>query len=260
MEPNPRTDNPPPPYEETDNKRQDDILNPAVLTLANQSIHAETTPPTPLYRISQDITSTHQKFSSLKFERIETGLPLEPGSKTPPETLHLFYLAHPAHAQYRTDIPAYYITSVSSKTLGNIRFEMTKSRLQKTEFSALLSAKKTASDRPLFDEGIEELLFSAKPKWSGSRYRWLVAGGTEVAFEDGKGERQKLVVTVPMQRDKRDVLVALWILRLWHDTAESRQARREALEALTPPTAYAGMDLKFAKRVGALGAFGGGGA
>ncbi|KAF5857017.1 hypothetical protein ETB97_006408 [Aspergillus alliaceus] len=260
MEPNQRTDGPPPPYEEIGNKRQDDILNPAVLTLANQSIHAETTPSTPLYRISQDITSTHQKFSSLKFERIETPLSLQPDSKSSPEAQHLFFLAHPAHAQYRTDIPAYYITSVSSKTLGNIRFEMTKSRLQKIEFRALLSAKKTACDKPLFDEGIEEPLFSAKPKWSGSRYRWLVAGGNEVAFEDGKGERQKLVVTVPLQRDKRDALVALWILRLWHDTAESRLARREALEALTPHTAYAGMDLKFAKRAGALGALGGGGA
>ena len=38
-----------------------------------------------------------------------------------------------------------------------------------------------------------------------------------------------MVVTVLMKREMRDVLVALWVLRLWFDAAESRQARREGM-------------------------------
>jgi hypothetical protein len=69
-----------------------------------------------------------------------------------PQYRHLFYLAHPSDAQYRTDIPAYYITAVDKETLGNIHLGTSKLRLRKMEFETLLSSKQTASDRPLFDE------------------------------------------------------------------------------------------------------------
>lgn len=121
--------------------------------------------------------------------------------------------------------------------MGNIHFETTKqSQFQKPEFKALLSPNKSASSSPLFffSDGETEnqqcrLLFNIKPKakWKGgrSRYIWADADGREVAVEEVK----KLVVTVPMKREMRDVLVALWVLRLWFDTAESRQARREGM-------------------------------
>jgi hypothetical protein len=148
------------------------------------------------------------------------------------------------------------------------------------EFKAFLSAKKTASDKPLFDnKKFEQNIISAKSKWASGRYRWVDVDSREVAVEEGKGEQHRLVVTVPMPREMRDVLVALWVLRLWYYTAESRQARRKgklsrvllnsfgrlvnfctALERLTPPSAYGGVELKFAKRTGALGAISGGGA
>ncbi|KAB8071891.1 hypothetical protein BDV29DRAFT_178489 [Aspergillus leporis] len=260
MDPNCKTEDLPPQYSASIENSPSDLLKPTVLILVGQCIQTETVPPTPLYYISRDITSTSQTSSSIKFERAEHDRPEKPESNVS-HNQHLFYLAHPAHAQYRTDIPAYYITSVSSQTLGNIRLETSKSRLQKVEFKAFLSAKKTASDKPLFDDKkFEQNIISAKSKWASGRYRWVDVDSREVAVEEGKGEQHRLVVTVPMPREMRDVLVALWVLRLWYYTAESRQARRKALERLTPPSAYGGVELKFAKRTGALGAISGGGA
>ncbi|KKZ65704.1 hypothetical protein EMCG_01266 [[Emmonsia] crescens] len=61
-----------------------------------------------------------------------------------------------------------------------------------------------------------------------------------------------------MGRDMRDALVAMWVLRRWYAMAESRRARREAMEALTPAEGYYS-DMRLVKRTGALGAVGGAG-
>lgn len=82
-------------------------------------------------------------------------------------------------------------------------------------------------DKPLFCEDVETTLFSAKMKWTGGGYRWTDARGMEVAFEGGKGEGSKLVVTAFMNQDMRDALVALWVLRLWYDTADSSKAKAD---------------------------------
>ncbi|KAE8142857.1 hypothetical protein BDV38DRAFT_94483 [Aspergillus pseudotamarii] len=222
------TFDPPPPYSSTPNFPEQETLPPTTFILSNKSIHTETAPSTPLYQISQDISILPQKFTSVKFERIETIAPLKPESQSPePQRKHIFYLAHPAHAQYRKDVPAYYITSVSLGSLGNIRFEMNKSRFQKVEFRALMSPGKTMADKPLFCDDAETLLFSAKMKWTGGGYRWTDTWGQEVAFEGGKGEGLKLVITASMNQDMRDALVALWVLRAWSDTAESSEAKAD---------------------------------
>ncbi|KAB8226306.1 hypothetical protein BDV33DRAFT_197302 [Aspergillus novoparasiticus] len=256
---------PPPPYSESpiSNTPAQETLHPTTLILSNKSIHAETAPSTPLYQVSQDISSLPQKFTSVKFERLETSAPIKIENKsTEPQKKHIFYLAHPAHAQYRKDVPAYYITSVSPGSPGNIRFEMGKSRFQKVEFRALLSPGKTMGDKPLFSKDAETVLFSAKMKWTGGGYRWTDARGMEVAFEGGKGERSKLVITASMNQDMKDALVALWVLRMWYDTADSSKAKADELAAWLPPTAYGRTDLGLAKTSGALGALGalGGGA
>lgn len=211
-----------------------DALDPAVLVLAGQSIISETAASTPLYQIDRGVTSTPPADSTVRFERVEHGLPDNDQSKSPDSSQkqkqHLFYLVHPVGAQYRTDLPAhYYITSALPGMIGNIRFETSKARLQKTEFRAFLSPKRSARDQPLFDNDKtrQQLLFNATPKWKGCEsYTWADAGGRKVAYEDGGGQH-KLVITMPISMELRDALVALWILRLWHDTAETSQAKRE---------------------------------
>ncbi|KAM5344328.1 hypothetical protein ACJ41O_012865 [Fusarium nematophilum] len=204
-----------------------------------------------------------QKGSSAVFERVEYDDP--EGSKGISSlkqlNKHLFYLAHPVNAQYRKDLPAYYITSVSAEMPGNIHLEVSKTLLQKTEFKAMLSANKTSADDVLFDEQTQQTLFSIKPKWAGGQHQWTDSDGHKVAYEGGKGDEHKLVILAPLKRQTRDALVALWALRLWHDTAESKAAKREELENLTAPTTPSAYpDMKMAKRTGALGAAAGAGA
>ena len=208
-----------------------EVLEPVVLLLAGESILVEDTASMSLYRLSRSVLSFSSKqSSSVIFERVEQESSRQVTSTEPTEqqNRHLFHLVHPINAGYRTDIPAYYITSISPGMIGNIQLEMSKSRLQKTEFRALLSPNKSASDKSLFNEKAHQrLLFSIKPKWIGNGYRWTDSNGGEVAFEVRQNGEHKLVIKAHMQRKTRDALVAIWALRLWHDTAESRQAKRE---------------------------------
>lgn len=227
------------------NPSKDIILEPAaVLFLSGQSVLAEAATPTPLYHLTSDITSIPNKDSCVALERVvveHTNAPLLETATTegataasPPRTRRLFYLAHPANAQYRADIPArYYLTSAAPAMAGNIRLATSAARFQRTSFQALLSAGRTAADRPLFDEGggsaQQRLLFDVRPDWKAGRgcYRWCDAGGRRVAVEEKEDGRCKLSVAGSMPRALRDALVATWLLRLWHDAAESKQAKRE---------------------------------
>ncbi|KAF7122622.1 hypothetical protein CNMCM5793_000647 [Aspergillus hiratsukae] len=223
-------------YGKTGGKPSKDVLEPVVLFLSGQSVVAEAAPSAPIYQLNSDIRSISNKDSSVAFERVEhdvSELQIEAEGVTAatPRKQHLFYLAHPVNAQYRTDIPArYYITSAVPEMVGNIRLETSGARFQRTSFKAMLSAKKTASDKPLFNEGTEQvLLFDIHPNWKVGRncYTWSDSNGRQLAVEEKKDERYKLSVMRSMPQDLRDALVATWLLRLWHDTAESKQAKTE---------------------------------
>ncbi|KFA48296.1 hypothetical protein S40293_10253 [Stachybotrys chartarum IBT 40293] len=275
----------PPSYEESSAGPLVDVLTPTVLVLNGTSIAPENDVACPLFQIAWDITSIPQKGTSVAFESLEYDTP-EKAKASPIEsrTRRLFYLAHPAGAKFREDVPAYYITAASSDDLGNISLEPIKSRVKKTEFTALLSSGRTASDDPLF-EGNPCLLFTIKTKWVGGAYEWIDTEGRQVAHEGRKGSQHKLTITVPLESKLRDALVATWCLRLWHDTAESREAKRDgksqnavfcgaslqfhsfassfiaaksslALERLTPAESVQGVDTKWAKKAGAIGALG----
>ncbi|KAL4906361.1 hypothetical protein BDW74DRAFT_151761 [Aspergillus multicolor] len=226
--------------------RKDILLNPAVLYLSGQTIVAEDDPSTPLYVLSTDIRSIPNKNSSVKLERVESADNEAEKSESPPQKRrqHLFYLVHPEHAQYRTDIPArYYITSAVPETVGNIRLEISEARLQKPSFKALLSAGKTASDRPLFNEGAHQLVLfdiqpSGKAGLGSTAYKWGDFKGGQVAAEGEEDGRYYLRITKGMPQDLRDALVATWLLRLWCETAESKEAKREFYESMTSPEAY----------------------
>lgn len=214
-------------YDKTGQGSSKETLEPGVLSMSGQSVFAEAAPSTPLYQLNRDIRSIMNKDSSVELERVD----VEGVTADKPRIRPVFYLVHPMNAQYRDDIPArYYITSAEPEMVGNIRLETSKALFQRTAFKAMLSAKRTASDTPLFDEGTQQrLLFEIRPRWKagGNRYRWCDSNGGEVALEDREGERYTLAVTAPMPKELRDALVATWVLKLWHDMAESKQAKRE---------------------------------
>lgn len=162
------------------------------------------------------------------FERIEYDGPGEAESMASIKQRNqlLFYLVHPANAQYRTDLPGYYTTSASPDMVGNVQLHASKSLLQKVEFKALLSPGKSSSDDKLFDQDNQEILFEVKPKWKGGQYQWIDSAGNKIAHEERKGEH-KLVISVPIPQQTKDALVALWALKIWHNTLETRAVKRE---------------------------------
>lgn len=204
-------------------------LEPAVLLLSGQHVVFKAAPEAPLYELSRDVKSIPTKNSSIIFESVEDVQSTEAdgnGSKQK-QKRHIFYLAHPAGAEFQTDTPAYYITSVSREgTLGNIGLRSTKPLLKKPEFEAVLSAARTAADKPLFDEN-SKVIFKIKPNMLSGGYAWFDSDGSKVAVEEQKGSTRTLDVTVPMRMEVRDALVAAWCLKVWHDTAESPQAKKD---------------------------------
>ncbi|KAM0250822.1 hypothetical protein ACHAP5_002039 [Fusarium lateritium] len=230
------------------------------LVFSGQQIASEDEPTTPLYSLSRELACTVQRNMSIIFERVEF---TESGTSSirRRRTHDLYYLVHPRNAHYRDDLPGYYVTAAAPGTLGNVQFDVSKTVLQKAEFKALLNTDKSAADILLFNHETQQMLFEIKPKWKGGHYQWMDANGQKIAYESGKGDDHKLVIQVQLQRQTRDVLVALWILRIWHDIAESRGAKRQELEELTGPIdAPSYPDTKALKGVAATGALAGAGA
>lgn len=199
-----------------------DMLEPSVLLLKGQHVVSKAAPEVPLYKTSRDVTVTPQENSSIILERVEETRGSEAEQKR-----HIFYLAHPLGAQFQTDTPAYYITCVSSEeAIGNISLRCNKSRLKRPDFESLLSAARTAADKPLFDENAR-VLFSIRSKILAGRWTWFDSDGTQIAVEDRRGSEKALDIAVSMRREMRDALVATWCLKLWHDTAESPHAKKD---------------------------------
>lgn len=206
-----------------------DILEPAVLLLTGQNVVSKDSPEVPLYEMSRDVTSIPQKNSSIIFER-EENTQIGENDKTRPEKQQkrsIYYLAHPAGAEFQADTPAYFVTSVSPGTaVGNISLRSKTSWFRRPEFEAMLSAARTAADKPLFDES-PRMIFTMRPKMLAGRYTWVDHDGTQVAVEEQKGSQRTLDITVSMRREARDALVATWCLKVWHDTVDSPQAKRD---------------------------------
>lgn len=275
METDSKVQCPPTQYGDEDKVLSTETMEPVVLVLNDQMICADGAASRPLYQLGRIIASIKHTDSSVAFERVTENWN-ESDDDTPsskPRHHHLFHLVHPVNAQYRSDVPGYYMTSASPEMVGNLKFETSKSKLRRADFTALLSANKSASDDPLFDEHDQQPLFSAKATWNG-RYKWTDSERKPIAHEEEDGGQGKLLITQSMSRAKRDALVALWALRLWYDRSESRQAKREGralflarsnavadflavLETLTPAQSYPSS--KLSKRAGALGGVAAGG-
>ncbi|CAG8411044.1 unnamed protein product [Penicillium salamii] len=229
-------------YREPDGKQSKGTLEPTVLFLSGHSVLDEAATSTPLYQVNCDITSISNKDSSLVFERVDHKVPeleLEDVDVTAGTSRKrpIFYLAHPMNAQYRTDIPArYYITAALPEMVGNIRLDTSGTRFHKVSFKAMLSSGKTASHQPLFDEVTQQLLFDIQPQWKLGRscYKWSDCVGKQLAVEEHMGDIYKLSITTHLEQSLRDALVAVWLLRLWHDTAESKQAKKECESSRAP--------------------------
>lgn len=187
---------------------------------------------TPLYELSRPIHPLPKQQISIQFRRAGPAAS-EKTQEYPPQPpegqRQLFYLVHPQHADYRDDIQAsYYLTSVASDMMGNIYLTTPTAMFQRKSLIAIVCKGRNTHDKPLFDDDNEEVLFTSKPGVIGDQWRWMDRGGQEIAREELSDNENKLVVTTSMDCVTRDALVALWVLKMWRDVAESPQAKRRS--------------------------------
>ncbi|CAG1978125.1 unnamed protein product [Fusarium graminearum] len=196
--------------------------------LDRQLITTENAPLTPIYQLNRELACKVQRNMAIIFETVHFTETTNPESKTVRRrkvTQDLYYLVHLRNSPSRDNLLKYYITAASPETLGNIQLDVTYA--QEEGFRAMLNADKSAADILLFNRDTQQLLFDIKPKWQGGQYQWIDVNGVKVASEFGTREEPRLHIEIPLQQQKRDALVALWILRLWYSIAENRTATRQ---------------------------------
>src|SRR3569833_30851 len=212
----------------------DDMVQPAILVLAGQSIHAETADSAPLYQLNRGIASLTQATREVEFERVEHTVRTGPdgGPAIRPRPRHLYMLHHPNGApgsleQLPSDSPRYYARSVSRRTAGD--FGIRKSRLR-ARWKALpvdVSGKKS-------DRGLPQFVQDAAPLFEiqhkNGRYEWTDGEGKAVALEDEGEDQHRLIITAEMSRKMVDVLVALWCCRIWQYSADHSERIHEGME------------------------------
>ncbi|VTO85035.1 unnamed protein product [Fusarium graminearum] len=196
--------------------------------LDRQLITTENAPLTPIYQLNRELACKVQRNMAIIFETVHFTETTNPESKTVRRrkvTQDLYYLVHLRNSPSRDNLLKYYITAASPETLGNVQLDVTDA--QEEGFRAMLNADKSAADILLFNRDTQQLLFDIKPKWQGGQYQWIDVNGVKVASEFGTREEPRLHIEIPLQQQKRDALVALWILRLWYSIAENRTATRQ---------------------------------
>ncbi|KAI0595170.1 hypothetical protein F4775DRAFT_570408 [Biscogniauxia sp. FL1348] len=203
----------PPPYAEGDRDRDatSDVLQPVILVLAGHFIHSESANSAPLYELSRGISSLSHTDQSVTFLRLEHNVKTsqDGNPRIVRRDRHIFDLKHPPNA-ISTSKYAFHIQSVSKRTLGNVGLK--KSHKSRHGFKAM-QINRTGND--------DNMLFEIRQK--SKKYEWIDFNGRPVAVEDGADEQYRLVVTAALQQETLDALVALWCLRIWHDSAEERE-------------------------------------
>ncbi|KAK3331397.1 hypothetical protein B0H66DRAFT_546462 [Apodospora peruviana] len=213
--------------------------------------------PVAVYHIDRTLDSLTHTDSAIHFDRVgkdndSTAL----FDKEVNRRTRLFNLVHPVNAAYRKDeIPgSYYMTASSSNVRpspGNWALETPPRStlgLGGGKFEFYWSAGSTESSSPLFnwDDTTARPLFTAtsKPVLSLGRGGGCVlwhSFGKEIAREEkealtleegsaattGNNNVPCYKMTITLQnREWVDTLVALWVLRLWHDIAEDSGFKR----------------------------------
>ena len=189
---------------------------------SGQVVVSQNAPLTPLYQLNRELTCARQRNMAMIFESIQFTEVTNPDNTTRKRrtTEDLYYLVHPLNPDRQFDLPEYYVTAASPGTLGNIQLDITKATFQVSQFKAMLNRDKSAVDALLFNRDTQELLFDIKLMLKSGQYEWVDTDGQRIAHESSRGEEYLLHLETSILQEKKDALVALWIVRLWHDAVE----------------------------------------
>jgi len=219
----------PPSYAEAVSHTVDDLPQPVILVLDNQSIYAESSPTIKLYEVNRGIARLGRATLNVKFSRIERS-----AGSTNQRSRHIYDLHHTPtlvripstqYAEYFIEFlaaPARRLGHLGFKTGHGVPEDWTALPVDMKGWSELHNPPFVAGAAPVFEAHHR----SGVCKWMGGN-------GHDVAVEYDSDPQHRLLVTASLQRETRDALVALWCCRLWQQSVNRQWA--------TPLMVYSGI-------------------
>ncbi|KAI1335497.1 hypothetical protein F5Y15DRAFT_245510 [Xylariaceae sp. FL0016] len=210
-----------------------ETIQPTILVLSGQSIHAESADAPPLYQFNRGIASLSLSTSEVIMERVERAVKIgadgQPNIK--PRPRHIYNLKH--STAYLDTLPSYappfYISSVSRRTAGHMGLKKSRFRSRWKVCPIDISGKSN-------DHGLPQFIKDASPIYEighkEDRYEWVDSNSKAVAVEDEGEGQHRLIVTTPLQRKDMDALVAMWCCRLWQFSAEHQGRVNEGMDGV----------------------------
>lgn len=116
------------------------------------------------------------------------------------------------------ETPPVFVKTASRRSLGSFAFEKSLLRLRWKALPVDISGKSSKANLTAYAK-VGKPLFEVRLK--NGAYEWADAEGNAIAVGDEGEEQQRLLVTVELQRETVDALVALWYCRLWQYSAEN---------------------------------------
>ncbi|KAI1144809.1 hypothetical protein F4825DRAFT_458177 [Nemania diffusa] len=253
MSPQPETADLPPSYAEaaTAPGPADDVIQPMILVLAGQTIHAETASSAPLYHLDRGIASLSRATAKVTLERVErvvrTGSDNSPSLRD--HRRHVFTLERSwtVYNSLPSNCPPFFARAASKRALGH--FGLKKARLRSSAFTALpldVAGKGNKLGLPGFASEAQPL-FEVRRK--DGRWEWADKDGSAVAVEDEGDDTHRMIVTASLLRTTLDALVALWCCRLWEYSADHTEEAQQGMDGIRSK-------LKMGKDAGVTGAQG----
>ncbi|KAI0096707.1 hypothetical protein GGR51DRAFT_494521 [Nemania sp. FL0031] len=191
----------PPPYDSHD-AADADTVHPVILVLAGRLIHSEGAGSPVLYELDHDVSFLSRADHKVSFSRHERRVRAnqnqnQQGVRASNYQRHLFNLESP-HAVTSTSRYAFFLTSVSRKTLGHVGLKRTS--VPRVGFKVMLISR----------AGEDEEVFEITRK--DGRYEWWEGEGRRVAIEDSVGGKCKMIITTALPRQRADVRASRLLL------------------------------------------------
>jgi hypothetical protein len=209
----------PPSYTQAISDAADDLLQPVILVLDGQSIHAESDPTVPLYEVNRGIASLGPATSVVEFARMERRV-----ANANPRSRHIYNLHH---AQPLIRVPSarhaeYFIQAVAApaRRLGHLGLKQARVAEHWTVLPVDMKGW-TEMDRPPFGADAEPVL---EARHRQGACKWTDGDGRDVAMEYDSDREHRLLITASLQREMLDALVALWCCRVWQQSVDQQPA------------------------------------
>ncbi|KAI1739131.1 hypothetical protein F4680DRAFT_422945 [Xylaria scruposa] len=228
----PEIDDRPPSYAEavTAPGPTDDVMQPVILVLAGQTIHAETASSAPLYYLDRGIASLTRATTEVMLEHVvRMSSDNEPSLRD--RRRHVFNLEHSwtVYNSLPSNCPQFFARAVSKRALGH--FGLKRARLR-SAFTALpldIAGKGNNLGLPGVAKDAQPL-FEVRRR--DDRWEWTDKNGNAVAFEDEGEDTHRMIVTAPLLRTTLDALVALWCCRLWEYSADHTKEVQQGINGI----------------------------